>query len=58
MSSLAQTTKFLNLFAKLQAVFPFMPLAGATARFQPVWVEDVAEAVVRSLQVPVLRLPR
>ena len=43
--------KFLNLFAKLQAVFPVMPLAGAHARFQPVWVEDVAEAVVRSLQV-------
>lgn len=42
--------KFLNLFAKLQAVFPVMPLAGAGAKFQPVWVEDVAEAVVRSLQ--------
>ena len=41
--------KFLNLFAKLQAVFPVMPLAGADARFQPVWVQDVAEAVVRSL---------
>jgi len=43
--------KFLNLFAKLQAVIPLMPLAGSHARFQPVWVEDVAEAVVRSLQV-------
>jgi NADH dehydrogenase len=43
--------KFLNMFAKLQAVFPFMPLAGAAARFQPVWVEDVAEAVLRSLQL-------
>jgi uncharacterized protein YbjT (DUF2867 family) len=41
--------KFLNLFAKLQAVFPVMPLAGASAKFQPVWVEDVASAVVRSL---------
>ena len=41
--------KFLNLFAKLQAVFPVMPLAGADARFQPVWVQDVADAVVRSL---------
>lgn len=41
--------KFLNLFAKLQSVFPVMPLAGAKARFQPVWVEDVASAVVRSL---------
>lgn len=42
--------KFLNLFAKLQKVFPFMPLAGANARFQPVWVQDVATAVAHSLQ--------
>jgi NADH dehydrogenase len=41
--------KFLNLFAKLQSVAPAMPLAGADAQFQPVWVEDVAEAVVRAL---------
>jgi uncharacterized protein YbjT (DUF2867 family) len=31
-------------------VFPFMPLAGANARFQPVWVGDVARAVVACLQ--------
>jgi uncharacterized protein YbjT (DUF2867 family) len=42
--------KFLNVFAKLQKAFPVMPLAGADTRFQPVWVEDVACAVVRSLQ--------
>jgi NADH dehydrogenase len=41
--------KFLNLFAKLQKVFPVMPLAGAASKFQPVWVEDVAQAVVNSL---------
>lgn len=41
--------RFLNLFAQLQSVFPVMPLAGADTRFQPVWVEDVAEAVVRCL---------
>ena len=40
---------FLNLFAKLQSIFPVVPLAGADARFQPVWVEDVAQAVVASL---------
>lgn len=42
--------KFLNMFAKLQAVFPVMPLAGAQAKFQPVWVDDVAAAVVRALE--------
>jgi uncharacterized protein YbjT (DUF2867 family) len=44
--------KFLNMFAKLQRVFPVMPLAGANTRFQPVWVEDVAEAVLRCLLDP------
>lgn len=38
--------QFINLFAKLQKVFPFMPLAGAHTRFQPVWVHDVAQAIV------------
>ena len=38
--------QFINLFAKLQKVFPIMPLAGAQTRFQPVWVHDVAQAIV------------
>ena len=42
--------KLLNLFADLQKIAPFMPLAGAATRFQPVWVGDVARAVVRCLQ--------
>ncbi len=41
--------RFLNLFARLQALFPVLPLAGANARFQPVWVCDVAAAIVRCL---------
>jgi uncharacterized protein YbjT (DUF2867 family) len=41
--------RFLNLFAELQALAPVLPLAGSSARFQPVWVEDVAEALVRVL---------
>jgi uncharacterized protein YbjT (DUF2867 family) len=44
--------RFLNLFATLQSIFPLMPLASAAARFQPVWVDDVASAVVRSLDDP------
>jgi len=43
---------FLSLFARLQAVLPLVPLAGAGARFQPVWVQDVAEAIVRALDTP------
>ena len=44
--------QFLNLFARLQALAPVMPLAGAAARFQPVWVEDVAAAIVAALDEP------
>jgi NADH dehydrogenase len=40
---------FLNLFAGLARRFPVLPLAGAKTRFQPVYVEDVAEVVVRAL---------
>ena len=41
---------FLTLFAKLAKIAPLFPLAGANARFQPVWVEDVAAVVADSLQ--------
>ena len=40
---------FLMLFAQLARIAPVFPLAGADARFQPVWVEDVAAAVADSL---------
>ena len=42
--------KFLNIFAQLQQLFPVIPLASSAARFQPVWVEDVASAVLRCLE--------
>lgn len=41
--------RFLSVFAKLSKWAPAIPLACADAKFQPVWVEDVAEAFVRSL---------
>ena len=44
--------RFLNLFARLQSIAPLMPLAGAGTRFQPVWVGDVAQAIVRCLGAP------
>jgi NADH dehydrogenase len=41
-----------NLFAALARWFPVIPLAGAKARFQPIWVEDVARAFVSALGDP------
>lgn len=41
---------FLTLFAKLAKWAPVMPLACADAKFQPVWVENVAQAFVHCLE--------
>ena len=47
-----ENDKFINLFAGMQSVVPIVPLAGATATFQPVWVDDVAAAIVSALDRP------
>lgn len=41
---------FLNLFAGLVNVLPVVLLAKPDAKFQPIWVEDVAQAFVRALE--------
>lgn len=43
---------FLNLFAGLLKLAPVVPLAGASARFQPVFVGDVARAFAQALDDP------
>jgi len=40
---------FLNMFARLAAIAPVLPIGGAEVKFQPVWVEDVSRAFVNSL---------
>ncbi|MES2772403.1 MAG: complex I NDUFA9 subunit family protein [Pseudomonadota bacterium] len=40
---------FLRLFARLLRLFPILPLAGAAARFQPVYVADVAAVTIDCL---------
>ena len=41
--------RFLNLFGWLSFWFFLLPIGGAAAKFQPVWVEDVARAIANSL---------
>jgi uncharacterized protein YbjT (DUF2867 family) len=43
---------FINMFAGLLKIAPVLPLASPEARFQPVFVEDVAQAFVASLSNP------
>ncbi|SAI30911.1 NADH dehydrogenase [Bordetella ansorpii] len=41
---------FTNLFARLARWFPVLPMAGAGARIQPVYVSDVASAMANALR--------
>jgi uncharacterized protein YbjT (DUF2867 family) len=43
---------FLTMFARLLVFAPVLPLAGAGARFQPVYVGDVARAFADALDAP------
>ena len=40
--------QFFNRFAAMARLSPFIPVAGADTRFQPVHIEDVAEAAARA----------
>ena len=44
--------QFVNRFAGLISSLPIVPIIGGKARFQPVYVDDVAEAVAQSLADP------
>lgn len=41
---------FLNRFAGLLSISPLLPLARPSARFAPVWIGDVVEALARALE--------
>ena len=45
--------QFFNQFARLARIMPILPLVGADTLFQPVWVEDVAEAAAKAASVEV-----
>lgn len=42
--------QFFNRFAEMARFSPVLPLVGAQTRFQPVWVDDVAEAACRAAE--------
>jgi uncharacterized protein YbjT (DUF2867 family) len=45
---------FLSLFARLQRLLPVMAVPSADARFQPVYVGDVATAVLKGVRDPLM----
>ncbi|URW75596.1 complex I NDUFA9 subunit family protein [Sphingomonas donggukensis] len=49
---------FTNRFASMIAKAPMVPVLRAGTRFQPVYVKDVADAVVRALEAPAVAAGR
>ncbi len=47
-----QDDAFVNMFAKLISHFPVLPVFGPEARIQPLYVDDLAEAVAVALSDP------
>lgn len=43
---------FINMFASMNEMFPVLPVFGYAAKLQIVYVDDVAEAIVRALEYP------
>jgi len=44
--------RFVNMFAGLIAALPVLPVFGPDAKLQPVWIDDVAEALAVALADP------
>lgn len=44
--------QFMNMFARLARFFPLLPIAGAQAKMQPVFVQDVAQAILNAMSQP------
>ncbi|MBY8977371.1 complex I NDUFA9 subunit family protein [Rhodobacteraceae bacterium NNCM2] len=45
-----QEDQFFNRFAAMTRFSPVLPVIGAETKFQPVWVQDVAEAAARAAE--------
>ena len=48
----AEDDEFINMFAKLIAKLPVLPIFGPDAKMQPLFVDDAAEAVANALADP------
>lgn len=42
---------FFNRFAKMATLSPIIPLVGADTKFQPIYVDDVAQAIVNAMEM-------